>query len=222
MKNLMLLFALLIALSGQAQSECKVLLPSLDSVYTGKCKNGLAHGAGEAWGRFHYKGKFVNGYPEGEGRADFPDGTVYEGMWKKGLRHGKGTVTVRENGKEVKSSWMWENDVRQKEILPSPYKIITERNISRSRIYKQGGGSYVWFYPNSLGGVSTDFEDFQLAGSSGSEIRQSPKIGFENVVFPFKGSIRYKSWNKLRTTQFEILMEIEISEPGNWVVEIQN
>lgn len=111
---------------------------------------------------------------------------MYEGSWKKGLRHGKGNVTIRENGKEVKSSWLWDNDVRQKEILPPPYKIITERNISRPRVNKQGEGTYGWFYPNSLGGVFNDFEDFQLAGSSGSEIKQSQKIGFDNVVFPFE------------------------------------
>ena len=222
MKIHILLFALFVSLSCQAQSECKVMLPSLDSLYIGKCKNGLAHGAGEAWGRFHYKGKFVDGYPQGEGRAEYPDGTVFEGTWKKGLRNGRGTVYIKENGKEVIRTWIWEDDVRQKEILPPPYKIITQRNISRSRVYKQGAGNNVWFYPNSMGGVASDFEDFQLSGSSGSEVNLNPKIGYESVKFPFKGSIRYKAWNKLRTTQFEILFEIEISEPGNWVVEIQN
>jgi hypothetical protein len=50
----------------------------------------------------------------------------------------------------------------------------------------------------------------------------NPKIGFEDVVFPFTGSIRYRAWNKLRTQQFEIFVEIEISEPGSWIVEMQN
>ncbi|MFA5814225.1 MAG: hypothetical protein WC865_01200 [Bacteroidales bacterium] len=222
MKLIILFIALFVTISDQAQSECKVLLPSLDSVYIGKCKNGLAHGAGEAWGRFHYKGRFSAGYPEGEGRAEFDDGTVYVGYWKKGLRNGKGTVIFKENGKEVQRTWIWENDIRQKEVLPPPYKVITQRNVSRMRVYKQGVENQVWFYPNSMGGVSTDFQDMQLSGSSGRETKFSPKFGFEDVMFPFKGSIRYKAWNKLRTTQFEILVEIEISEAGNWIVEIQN
>lgn len=198
------------------------MLKDLDSVYVGKCKNGLAHGQGEAWGKFHYKGKFSEGYPQGQGMAEYPDGSVYDGSWKKGLRDGNGTLSTIENGKPVRRIWVWENDVKQKEVLPPAYKVITQRNINRLRVYKQGEGSYVWFYPNSTGGVSSDLSDIQLSGSNGSEINQSQKIGYENVAFPFKGSIRYKSWNKLRTTQFEIFLEIEITQSGNWVVEIQN
>jgi hypothetical protein len=219
--KLLLLF-LILPVSLSSQEKCKVLLSGLDSVYVGKCKNGLANGAGEAWGRFHYKGKFVAGYPQGEGRAEYPDGTVYVGYWKAGLRHGKGSILFQENGKEVQRTWMWENDVRQKEVLPPAYKVITQRNVSRMRVYQQGGENQVWFYPNSLGGVASDFQDMQLSGSSGRESKFSPKYGFEDVTFPFKGSIRYKAWNKLRTSQFEILVEIEISEKGNWIVEIQN
>lgn len=222
MKIRILLIAVMLPFIVSAQQPCKVLLAGLDSVYSGKCKNGLANGSGEAWGRFHYKGKFVDGYPQGEGRAEYPDGTVYAGYWKMGLKHGKGTILYKENGKEIHRTWMWENDVRVKEIMPPPYKVITQRNVSRMRVYKQGGESQVWFYPNSMGGVSTDFQDMQLSGTSGRESKFSPKFGFEDVVFPFKGAIRYKAWNKLRTTQFEILVEIEITEPGNWIVEIQN
>lgn len=222
MKLKLLLVSLIVPLVTYTQPACKVLLPALDSVYVGKCKNGLAHGSGEAWGRFHYTGKFVGGYPQGEGRAEYPDGTIYVGSWKMGLRHGKGTVFSKENGKEVQRTWMWENDIRQKEVLPPPYNVITQRNVSRMRVYKQGGDNQVWFYPNSMGGVTTDFQDMQLSGSSGRESKFSPKYGYEDVTFPFKGSIRYKAWNKLRTTQYEILVEIEISETGNWVVEIQN
>jgi len=216
------LITLILPFSLVAQQNCKVLLPALDSVYIGKCKNGLAHGSGEAWGRFHYKGKFVDGYPQGEGRAEYPDSTVYVGNWKAGLKHGKGTVHFKENGKEIQRTWMWENDVRLNEVLPPPYKVITQRNVSRMRVFKQGSENQVWFYPNSKGGVSTEYQDMQLSGTSGRESKFNNKFGFDDVVFPFKGSIRYKAWNQLRTTQFEILVEIEISERGTWIVEIQN
>ena len=222
MRSIMILIVLFITLSSQAQSECKVLLPTLDSVYTGNCKKGLAHGEGEAWGDFHYTGRFARGYPQGTGKAEYNDGTVYSGNWKMGLRHGKGTIFYKENGKEVQRTWMWANDIRKNEILPPPYKVIIQRNVSRLRIYKQGGGNQVWFFPNSMGGVSTDFQAMQLYGSTGREVNLSPKFGFEDVQFPFTGSIRYKAWNKLRTSQFEILVEIEIVEAGNWIVEIQN
>ena len=222
MKTSLLLLAIFFPFVASAQLPCKVLLRDIDSAYIGKCKNGLAHGQGEAWGKFYFKGKFVEGYPQGQGRAEYPDGTIYTGNWKKGLKNGKGTLFTKENGKSVERTWLWENDVKQKEVFPAPYKVITQRNINRLRVYKQGDAGYVWFFPNSLGGVASDFQDVQITGSTGSEINLNPRIGYENVVFPFKGSIKYKTWNKLRTAQFEILLEIEISEPGNWVVEIQN
>jgi hypothetical protein len=31
-----------------------------------------------------------------------------------------------------------------------------------------------------------------------------------------------QAWNRMRTNQFEILLGIVISEPGKWIVEIQN
>jgi hypothetical protein len=218
----LILLAILLPLMASAQEPCKVLMTELDSIYIGKCKDGLANGAGEAWGKFHYTGKFKLGYPDGKGTAEYPDGTVYVGSWEKGLKNGQGKLFLNVNGKVVEKLGIWANDTLKKEILPPAYRVITQRNVSRLRIYQQGTGNYVWFYPNSAGGVATDFQDFQLGGTSGTELLSRPKLGFQDVTFPFKGSIKYKAWNKLRTTQFEILVEIEISEPGNWIVEIQN
>lgn len=222
MKVKILLIAVFVPLFVAAQETCKVLLPALDSVYVGACKKGQADGFGEAWGKFYYKGKFVNGYPQGEGRAEYRDGTVYTGSWKSGLRNGKGTLTYQENGRVLEKTWIWKNDVKQKEVFPQAYRIISQRNIGRLRVYNQGGANGVWFQPNSDGGVTTDFQDFSVSGNSGREMIQRPKIGYEEVTFPFKGSVRFKAWNKLRTAQYELYLEIEITQPGNWVVEIQN
>lgn len=222
MRLKLLFLAILIPFLVGAQATCKVLLSALDSVYVGDCKKGLADGSGEAWGKFYYKGKFVSGYPQGQGRAEYRDGTVYDGSWKKGLRNGKGTMTFMENGQTVEKTWIWENDTRQKEVLAPAYKVITKRNITRLNVFSQGEGETVWFHPMSDGGVASDFQDFSLSGSSGSEVTHSPKIGYENVTFPFTGTIRYKAWNKLRTMQYELFLEIEITRPGNWTVQIQN
>jgi hypothetical protein len=222
MKVKLLLISFIFPLFIAAQETCKVLLPALDSMYVGECKKGLANGSGEAWGKFYYKGKFSEGYPNGVGRAAYPDGTVYNGLWKNGLRNGKGVLTYRENGHEVEKTWIWKNDVKQKEVIPPSYRIITQRNIGRLRVYDQGGTKSVWFYPKSDGGVISGYQDFFLSASSGKEIFHSPKIGYEEVTFPFKGSIKYKAWNKLRTIEYELFLEIEITQPGNWVVEIQN
>ena len=34
----------------------------------------------------------------------YPDGTYYEGKWKKGYKHGKGTLK-KKNGKYVYGEW---------------------------------------------------------------------------------------------------------------------
>lgn len=222
MKLMVLLISVIIPIFVTAQQNCKVLFPALDSIYMGECKKGLANGSGEAWGKFYYKGKFVNGYPHGEGRAEYRDGTVYTGSWKDGLRNGQGTVTFRENGNLVEKTWIWKNDIKQKEVIPPAYKIITQRNIGRLRVYDQGGTNSVWFHPKSDGGIISGFQEFGLSASSGREIIQTPMIGYEDVTFPFTGSVKYKAWNKMRTTEYELFLEINITKPGNWVVEIQN
>jgi hypothetical protein len=222
MRILLILITVFIPVLASSQQTCKVLMPGLDSAYAGKCKNGLAHGSGEAWGWFHYIGKFSNGYPQGEGRADYPDGTYYIGNWDTGKRDGKGSIFIIDNGKTIEKAGIWENDLLEKVILPPSYKVITQRNINRLRVYKEGAGSNVWFYPNATGGLASDIQDIQLAGNTGKMVLFSPKLGFEDVMFPFTGSIRYKAWNKLRTQQYEIFVEIEISEPGSWIVEMQN
>jgi hypothetical protein len=205
-----------------SQEECRVLLPELDSVYMGDCKKGLAHGSGEAWGDFHYKGRFKKGLPDGQGTANYPDGTVYDGSWKKGLRNGRGTILLIKNGEKIEKNWIWSKGEKVKEILPPSYKIITKRNISRLRVYNQGGQNGVWFKAGSAGGAASNMEDARLTGSSGAETNYSEKIGYDNVSFPFLGTIKYYAWNKLRTTKYEIFLEIEITNPGNWIVEIQN
>jgi len=222
MRIIFLIVGFVFPLSLFPQSSCKVLLHELDSVYIGKCSDGLADGLGEAWGAFHYKGKFVKGYPQGEGRAEYADGTSFEGNWKKGLKNGKGAIYILENGKTVKKLGWWENNILKKEIIPPAYKIITQQNLNRLRVFRQGNENYVWFYPNATAGLSTDFADIRLSGNSGTEIFMKPKLGFENVQFPFTGTIRYSAWNKMRTMQYEVYCEIEIYQPGNWVVEIQN
>jgi hypothetical protein len=221
MKTLLVII-LFIPLCCYSQEGCKVLLPELDSVYYGSCKKGLAHGLGEAYGDFHYNGKFSKGLPHGKGKADYPNGNIYDGSWRKGLRDGKGTLIFKENGKTVEKTYTWSKGEKLREILPPAYKVITQRNVNRLRIYKQGSENRVWFYPKSIGGADSENEDIRVSGNSGTETSLSSKIGFESVTFPFKGSIRYKTWNKLHTTKFEVYLEIEVLEPGNWIIEIQN
>jgi hypothetical protein len=221
MKIRFLLILFLLPVYVSSQEECKVLLKELDSVYIGACKNGLAHGQGEAWGDFHYFGKFSKGLPHGEGMAEYPNGTVYNGFWKKGLRHGKGTLSVPKNGQMVNKTYAWSKGKQTREIAPPAYKVLMRRNIARLRVYSRGSGNEVWFSALSEGG-KTNVENIRVTGSTGNKVKIGSSFGFEDVNFPFTGIIKYSTWNKVQKAHFEVFLEIEIFKPGNWIIEIQN
>ena len=65
-------------------------------VYVGEVKNGKPHGKGKrSWGDkiTKYEGQFLNGKEDGYGKLTINNGEVdfYEGNFKKGRFHGKGT-----------------------------------------------------------------------------------------------------------------------------------
>ena len=102
------------------QTDCKVLKAEISLIYKGECKNGLAHGFGEASGKDFYKGKFKNGLPHGEGTYEWGLGEVYEGNWRKGLRHGTGKYSFFANGRDTTIGGRWVND----EYVGEKYKWI--------------------------------------------------------------------------------------------------
>jgi hypothetical protein len=64
---LFVLFTFYFSNGQNTNTVCKVLSDKFNYGYKGECKNGLAHGQGEAKGKFHYIGEFKNGLPEGKG-----------------------------------------------------------------------------------------------------------------------------------------------------------
>jgi hypothetical protein len=61
-------------------------------------------------------------------------------------------------------------------------------------------------------------EDFSLAYDSGSEYRSGNYYGIENMKFPVSVKVKYRSWNQLRTSQYNVIFEFIINEPGSWDV----
>src|SRR4026207_2273332 len=91
MKKCMFLFASVFVVSVVLSQSCIVSIDSLKGQYTGSCKHGKANGFGTAIGADSYTGNFKNGYPEGEGKYTWKNGTWYDGSWKQGLFDGNGT-----------------------------------------------------------------------------------------------------------------------------------
>ena len=58
-------------------------------------------------------GNFHRNKPHGEGLARYCDGSSYDGDFKEGMRHGKGTL---EDNKGVRSTGTWVSDKRDGEF----------------------------------------------------------------------------------------------------------
>lgn len=201
--------------------ECKVLLPSISETYEGGCKKGLAHGKGKATGKDVYEGTFRRGYPHGEGTFTYKNGDVYTGQFKKGLKDGEGTmVTTIENADTVLSG-LWVDDffVGAKPQHP----VVTHRYGIDSYSFKRvrdGDRFLVEIMMNGL--PNSDLENFTIISTSGTQFQMGRWIGFEGITFPVVCKVRYRTWNKLRTSRHDSIFEFELPEPGDWKIQIVN
>jgi len=102
----------LVFLSFTAYSQtCEVDKESLKGTYNGDCKKNKAHGKGKAVGVDTYEGDFKNGIPDGVGTYTWSNKNVFEGKYLKGLREGKGKMTIkREGAQDSVIEGFWKKD----------------------------------------------------------------------------------------------------------------
>lgn len=205
-----------------SQQNCKVLKPELDGVYKGNCKKGLANGRGSAIGTDSYTGQFVKGLPDGKGTYTWATGESYTGYWKKGKRHGSGDFKFPFQGKDSIVSGNWEND-RYIGKTQEIYTIIHKSSVDRYKFQKTGdirNRVLINFYQNGVRNFG--ISNFLISSSSGHDTSVGNSIGFDEIVFPVRIRITYTTLNKLRTATYDVEFEFEISEPGNWSVDLHN
>lgn len=204
-----------------SQKECKVLMPQIEGEYTGKCKNGVAHGKGLAIGEDTYKGSFKVGLPFGKGEYKWSTGERYVGEWEFGKREGEGIFYYFKDNEPLTLEGIWIDD---QYVGPAPEnpKVTAKTGIERYRFQRQGDGDRVQvsFFINGISNV--DFEEFTFHGSSGSQFKTGNTMGYESVIFPFICRITYYSWNKAHTSRNFTRFEFEISQPGKWQVVLHN
>jgi hypothetical protein len=210
------------SLNLQSQGDCKVLKPEIADHYSGKCKDGLAHGQGQATGQDTYNGQFRKGLPDGTGTYTWANGDIYTGEWSNGFREGEGAMKFKLDGKDTVLMGLWEKDLYKGPVIPGPV-IIRCTSIERYTITNSGGilnRVLINFYQDGV--RNRGIGDLMLSTSSGSETRLGEAVGFENIIFPVKIKVSYTTWNKVRAIQFRAEIEFEISEPGDWVVDLFN
>lgn len=217
------LVILLVATSGiHAQEACTVLLPQISGSYEGDCKKGLAHGQGKAKGTDQYEGQFRNGLPDGKGTYLWSTGEKYTGQWKNGKRNGIGEYTFPDNGKDTTNRGQWVDDKYTGPVIPKP-SVIQKEGIDRYSFQKNGElrkRVLINFYQNGM--RNTVLNNLLLSSSSGYETTLGISTGYDEVTFPVTIKISYTTLNKLNSMPVSVRFEFEISEPGDWVVDIHN
>jgi hypothetical protein len=205
-----------------AQETCKVLKPEIAGKYTGDCKKGLANGKGIAEGTDKYEGKFKDGLPNGSGTYKYANGDVYEGDFHEGLKNGRGKFSFKYAGKDSTYLGIWENDRFVKKIVPPPYIVSQKLNVQRYTVQKVGPGNRVMFSFMQNGMNNRSISSLSFAENSGSATTIGLDQGFDSIRFPFSCKVNYSTPNSLRTATYEVVFEIEINEPGQWLVTLSN
>ncbi len=219
-KGLFFLIAIISGISVHAQQNtCKVLMESISASYSGNCKNGLANGMGIAQGIDHYQGQFSKGLPNGQGIYTWADGSYYEGQWKAGMKEGKGTM----KNKDSVLTGFWENDQFAGEKIVAPYKVTYTLSVPRHTFSKSSRvGNLIRLRIMQGGSDNVTIEDFSMSYTSGDEYRNGPYFCIQNITFPVDVKVKYRAWNQLRTSQFNVIFEFTITEPGTWDVMVSN
>jgi hypothetical protein len=201
------------------ESDCKVLKPEISESYSGGCKNGLADGKGVAQGIDYYEGQFDKGMPAGKGMYKWADGTYYEGHWENGRREGSGKMVY----KDSTVTGYWKDDIYAGKKLIPPYEIMRTMSVSRSNIIKSVGAvDEVRIRILQGGSDNRSVTNLSISSSSGDEFRTDNVYGLEKVIFPLDVKVSYTSRTQFGTSQFNVIFNFRINEPGVWEVTISN
>jgi len=205
-----------------SQEKCVVLKPEISGTYTGKCKNGLANGKGIAVGTDRYEGFFVKGLPQGDGTYTWSTGETYSGEWVEGMRHGIGKYTSTIDGKTVVSDGVWQKDQYAGPKPPKP-NVVYNSGVDRYNFQKKNTTKsrvLIDFYQS--GTRNLGISNLDISTSSGAETKLGQSVGYDYIVFPVTIKLMYTTWNKFHTMPVNVKFEFEISEPGDWTLELNN
>lgn len=203
---------------GHSQTDCRVLKGEISLIYKGECKNGLAHGKGEASGIDNYSGEFRKGLPHGEGIYTWATGEIYEGSWKMGMRHGYGIYYFISGGRDSLLQGNWVNDRFKGTKDTDVVHVVHKQNVMRYASRRIGHGDQVIIRIMLNGVPNQDIQNLMLLSNSGTEVRNNQFISFNRVEFPFWGKITYSTRNNIMNSRFDVIFEFEIEQPGFWEI----
>lgn len=222
MLNFVVIWFLLMQSPLQPMLTCKVLIPEIADVYEGECRKGFAHGNGKATGVDYYEGSFRKGLPHGKGKYVWHTGNIYEGTWLNGFREGSGKFY--DASKDTTTNGFWKKgEFVGHESPKNPrdikYQVHIKRNIDRYKFYRLGDGERVVFILNEMSG-QRPIQRLVIDGSTGTYYDTAREIGYDNIIFPFEGKVRFLTYSKMKSGIIECEILFTIIEPGFWEVTI--
>lgn len=205
------------------QADSKVMMPSIFGEYSGKSKKGLAQGYGIAQGIDKYEGQFSKGFPHGRGTYTWADGSIYDGQWSDGLKDGKGKLIIPTLKGDSVITGFWRKGKFIGIKFIQPFEVGTNIGVVRYAFHKiseEGNDVIIKIMINGL--VNQDIEAYSIAYDSGQEYKSGSNNGLQNVSFPLMVKVRYRTWNRLHTSQSDVVIDFKINESGRWEVVLSN
>lgn len=208
---------------------CLVDLKTLSGEYRGDCKKGKANGQGVARGLDQYAGEFKKGLPNGKGVYVWLEGSVYVGEFKDGKMHGYGElrkVKVAKDRKiklDIKEGY-WVNGVytggKKEAVKKRAFSILKKQNARRVSVIKLGEGNAIEIEPESIQAPESLF----ITSTSGNTIinyMNYTRTQVTDVSYPVTLHIQYRpSSSATLNRSFVVTTEVEITEPGYWLIKI--
>jgi hypothetical protein len=131
--------------------------------------------------------------------------------------------TIKNKQDSTKVAYVREDDPKMKKKAPPVKKtrVSFKRDVQRASLSLQSTeGNMVDVIVMQAGRVLRNVEDLQLVGNSGNPINSGNFIGFENMIIPFEGTVRFKSPNLMGTTMQDREVRFTIMEKGRWVLKL--
>ncbi len=238
-KQFLLLLISCIPVLNMLAQNCAVNIDSLKGKYDGNCNKGIANGKGTATGVDSYTGDFKNGYPDGQGKYVWRNGSTYVGSWKNGFFEGEGTLhkmNLDNTDSDIVLNGFWK---KGKYIgkYEKPYLVHTlTNNITDVSVRKLNShGSEVTLNVKSItgGGSNNEYEHLPkptLVGIQQIEGRFEQQVADEssslmsnryilrNITYPFYAIFSFETKND---TKFDVeRVGVELLEDGNWYMQI--
>ena len=220
--------------------NCVVSIDSLKGQYTGGCRKGRANGFGTAVGVDSYTGNFKNGYPDGEGKYTWKNGSWFNGNWKDGLFDGNGTFSKIDDSRPDSATLVtgfWQAG-RYKGKFQKPFSVTSLTNgINEASVRKIGDKAEITITVTSTtaGGSSIympllpkpkliSIELVQGLFQQRVDNETSPVINrytLRNVTFPFYAILTFETTGTNPLPLPVEKIKIELSELSNWYVQVK-